>query len=465
MAVTKYRVYASTGRASMRSSMKRYSCLLILPGLLAAQPLNETHRDVAQKIIAAALSDTDGYAKLAYLCDRIGPRLSGSPALEKAVAWAAAQMKKDGLVNVVTPLVMVPHWVRGREGLRVIEPFEREIPMLGLGGSVGTPKEGITAEVIVAGSFDQLEKLGRDKVAGKIVVYNVPYEGYGKTVAYRSAGATRAARLGAVAALVRSVTPVSLRSPHTGQMDYSPGSPRIPAAAITIEDAQMFQRLADTGAAVKIHLEMEAQTLPDAASANVIGDIPGRDKPEEIVLLGGHLDSWDVGQGAQDDGSGIVASMEAAALIRKLGLQARRTIRVVAFTNEENGTRGAVAYREWAGETVKKHIAAIEMDGGAEKPLGFGVNAKLYDRALEIAKLLEPIGAGSITKGGGGADIGPIMRDGVPGIGERTIGTHYFDWHHSMADTVDKVDPKDFQLNIAAMAVMTYLLADMPDSQ
>jgi carboxypeptidase Q len=443
--------------------MKRFSTLLFLPFLVGAQPLNESHRDVAQRLVAAALNDSDGYAKLAWLCDRIGPRLSGSPALEKAVAWAAGQMKKDGLVNVVTPLVMVPHWVRGREGLRVVEPFEREIPMLGLGDSIGTPKEGITAEVIVVGSFDELDKLGREKVAGKIVVYNVPYAGYGKTVGYRVAGASRAAKLGAVAALVRSVTPVSLRSPHTGQMEYSPADPKVPTAAITIEDALMFQRLADSGTTVKVHLEMEAQKLPDAASANVIGEIPGREKPEEIVLIGGHLDSWDVGQGAQDDGSGVVASMEAAALIRKLGLQPRRTIRVVAFTNEENGMRGGIAYREWAGDSVKKHVAAIEMDGGAEKPLGFGVNAKLYDRAVEIAKLLEPIGAGMITKGGGGADISAIMRDGVPGIGEHTAGTHYFDWHHSMADTLDKVDPKDFQLNVAAMAVMAYLLADMPD--
>jgi carboxypeptidase Q len=444
--------------------MTRFACLLLLPLLLRAQPLNETHREVAQRIIAAALNDNDGYAKLAWLCDRIGPRLSGSPALEKAVAWAAGQMKKDGLVKVVTPLVMVPHWVRGHEALRVTEPFERDIPMLGLGGSIGTPKEGITAEAAVVGSFEELDKLGREKVAGKIVIYNVPYAGYGKTVAYRAGGASRAARLGAVAALVRSVTPVSLRSPHTGQMEYSLADPKVPTAAIAIEDAMMFQRLADSGATVKVHLEMDAQMLPDAQSANVIGEIPGREKPEEIVLVGGHLDSWDVGQGAQDDGSGIVASMEAAALIRKLGLQPRRTIRVVAFTNEENGTRGGEAYREWAGAGVKKHIAAIEMDGGAEKPLGFGVNAKLYDRAVEIAKLLEPIGAGMISKGGGGADISAIIRDGVPGIGEHTAGTHYFDWHHSMADTLDKVDPKDFQLNVAALAVMAYLLADMPDA-
>jgi hypothetical protein len=437
---------------------------LILTAVAAvAQPLYETHSAVAQRLVAAALSDTDGYAKLAWLCDRIGPRLSGSQALDKAVEWAAAEMKRDGLVNVVTPPVNVPHWVRGHENLRVLAPFERDLPVLGLGDSVGTPAEGVAAELVVVGSFDELEKLGRDKVAGKIVLYNVPYAGYGRTVAYRVAGASRAARLGAVAALVRSVTPVSLRSAHTGQMEYSPTDPRIPTAAITIEDAMMFQRLADSGIAVQVRLQMDAKMLPEAVSANVIGDIPGRERPEEIVLIGGHLDSWDVGQGAQDDGSGVVACIEAAALIRKLGLQPRRTIRVVAFTNEENGNRGGAAYREWAGASVRQHIAAIEMDGGAEKPVGFGVSAKLYDRALEIGKLLEPIGAGTITKGGGGADISAIVRDGVPGIGEHTVGAHYFDWHHSMADTVDKVDPKDFQLNIAAMAVMAFVLADMPE--
>jgi hypothetical protein len=443
--------------------MPRFLSVLLMAGAAVAQPLNETHAAVAQRLVAAALNDTDGYAKLSWLCDRIGPRLSGSPALGKAVEWAAAQMKTDGLVNVVTPPVKVPHWVRGHESLRVLAPFERELPLLGLGDSVGTPAEGIAGEVVVVGSFDELEKLGRERVAGKIVLYNVPYAGYGHTVGYRVAGASRAARLGAVAALVRSITPVSLRSPHTGQMEYTATDPKIPVAAVSIEDALMFQRLAESGATVKVRLTMEARMLPDATSANVIGEIPGRERPEEIVLIGGHLDSWDVGQGAHDDGSGVIASLEAAALIKKLGLQPRRTIRVVAFTNEENGNRGGAAYREWAGASVQRHIAAIEMDGGAEKPVGFGVSAKLYDRAVEIGKLLEPIGAGNITKGGGGADIAAIVRDGVPGIGEHTVGTHYFDWHHSMADTVDKVDPKEFQLNIAAMAVMAFVLADMPD--
>jgi Zn-dependent M28 family amino/carboxypeptidase len=214
---------------------------------------------------------------------------------------------------------------------------------------------------------------------------------------------------------------------------------------------------------------MEARTLPDAESANVIGEIPGREKPEEVVVIGGHIDSWDVGEGAQDDGSGIITALEAAHVLKELGLQPRRTLRVVFWTNEENGLAGAQAYREWVGDKVKDHVAAIEMDGGAEKPTGFGFtgsgdSAQMLARVREIGKLLDRIEAGSIVPGGGGADIGPLMRDGVPGLSLRTVGTHYFDWHHTRADTVDKVKPEELRLNIAAMAVMAYVLADMPEA-
>ena len=420
-------------------------------------------------MIDAALADQGGYDKLSYLCDRIGNRLAGSPSLDKAIAWAAVQMKKDGLENVVTPRVKAPHWVRGRESASLLEPVDRPLTMLGLGGSVATPKKGITAQVIPVASFEELEKRGRAEVDGKIVLFNAPWEGYFKTVQYRSGGASRAAKLGAVAVLVRSVTPVSLQTPHTGALEYAADGPKIPAAAVTIEDATLMQRLADAGTRVVVHLEMEAHTLPDADSANVIGEIPGREKPDEIVVIGGHIDSWDVGAGAQDDGSGIMTALEAAHLIHELGLRPRRTIRVVFWTNEENGTAGAKAYREWVGEAVKNHVAAIEMDGGAEKPVGFGVtvgtnSSRLLDQLREVGKLLERIDAGAIQAGGGGADIAPLMRDGVPGLGLRTVGTHYFDWHHTRSDTVDKIKPEELRLNIAAMAVMAYVLADMPES-
>lgn len=430
--------------------------------LFAATPLNETYKADANRIIDAALAGNGAYQKLSFLCDRIGHRLAGSKGLEQAIQWAAAEMRRDGLVNVATPEVVVPVWVRGAERLTITAPVQRELAMLGLGGSIATPKEGITADVVPVSSFEALEKLGADRVKGKIVLYNTPYQGYGRTVAYRVSGASRAAKLGAVAALVRSVTPVSLQSAHTGVMQYTGDAPKIPVAAVTIEGATMIQRLTDSGATVRVRLEMSAESRPDAKSANVIGEVPGGDRADEVVVIGGHIDSWDVGQGAHDDGAGIVTAMEAAAIIQRLGLKPRRTIRVVLFTNEENGGAGGLAYRDWIGDKVKRHFAAIEMDGGGEKPTGFGVAAKLLPQAREIGRLLERVEAGNMTPGGGGADIGPILQQGVPGLALRTTGTHYFDWHHTQADTVDKVDPQDLRLNTAAMAVMAYVLACMP---
>ena len=431
--------------------------------------LAEQYREVANRLINAALADQGGMEKLTFLCDRIGNRLSGSAALEQAIEWAAAQMRTDGLVNVVTPRVRVPHWVRGNESAAVVGPVNRPLSILGLGGSVSTPKRGVTAEVVPVSSFEDLAKKGRSTVQGKIVLFNVPYESYARTMVYRTAGPSRAARLGAVAALVRSITPVSIQSPHTGMLEYAEGSPRIPAAAVTIEDALLIQRLVDAGNTVTVHLEMEAHTLPDADSANVIGELPGREKPDEVVVIGGHLDSWDVGAGAQDDGSGCITALEAAYLISKLGLHPRRTLRVAFWTNEENGGMGGQAYREWVGDAVRNHVAAIEMDGGAERPLGFGLTSNgdmqtMLSRASEIGSLLRRLDAGSVQSGGGGADIAPLMRDGVPGFAVRTVGTRYFEWHHTRADTVDKVNLEDLRANIAAMAVMAYVLADMPES-
>src|SRR5271165_261297 len=379
--------------------------------------LTEHYRSAADRLIDAALKDTEGYAKLTYLCDRIGNRISGSRSLEKAVAWSVEQMKHDGLANVQTLPGKVPHWIRGLESAKIVAPIERPIRMLGLGMSVGTPAEGITADVVVVSGIEQLAELSRERVQGKVVLFNAVYKGYGQTVVNRIAGASRAAALGAAAVLVRSITPLAVELPHTGALTYQEGVPRIPAAAVTIEDALLIERLSQSGSPVKVHLEMEAHQGPEAASENVVGEIPGRELPEEVVVLGGHLDSWDVGQGAQDDGSGIMASLEAVALIHKLGLQPRRTIRVVFWVNEENGGKGGEAYRRWIGDRLSNQVAAIEMDGGAERPLGFGFGggrrgAEPPDEesvALlrQIGKLLERIGAGEITPGGGGSDIGP----------------------------------------------------------
>lgn len=456
--------------------MQRRDLFRGAPALMMARPARASslaaYEQTARRIIDAALADEGGWAKLAYFCDRIGPRLSGSKALEQAIEWAAAEMRREGLENVVTPAVQVPVWVRGAESAWMLEPREARLAMLGLGGSVGTPAEGITAEAVCVENFEELEKLGAEKVRGKVVVYNQPWRGYRDTVAYRSQGASRAARLGARAVLLRSVTPAGLRTPHTGALNYSADAPRIPAAAISMEDAMMLDRLCRQGLRVTVRLLMEARTLEDAASANVIGEIAGREHPEEIVVMGGHIDSWDVGQGAHDDASGCAAAWQAVQIVKTLGLRPRRTLRVCLWTNEENGLRGGRAYREWAGDSVRRHVAAIEMDGGAEKLRGFGLSiqaasAVVLDHAIErmqeIAALMRPLGAVEIVRGGGGADIGPLMREGVPGIGHLTTGRRYFEWHHTEADTLDKIDRREFQEHVAALAVLGYVLADMEE--
>jgi hypothetical protein len=452
--------------------------ILLLP-LSFSQNLTDQYRATSDRLINAALADNDGYSKLAYLCDRIGNRLSGSESLPRAIAWAEETMKRDGLSNVHTIPVKVPHWVRGAESARLTAPESKALHMLGLGMSVATPPGGINGDVVVVSDFDELAKLGRAGVTGKIVLFNEVYKGYGQTSIYRTGGPSRAAALGAIAVLVRSVTPLAMQIPHTGTLTYDEAQPKVPAAAVSVEDALMMARFASQHIPVKVHLEMTAHLEPDADSFDVMGEIPGREHPEEVVVLGGHIDSWDVGRGAQDDGSGIIASLQAVALIKKLGLEPRRTVRVVFWVNEENGGRGGEAYRTWAGEHVSNHVAAIEMDGGAEAPRGFGYGAGGEGRGggavtlsanergslvklQEIGKLLDRIGAGEIGAGGGGSDIAPLTRDGVPSLGLRTVGTHYFDWHHTEADTLDKVDPDDFRKNIATLAVMSYVLADMP---
>jgi len=451
---------------------RRILALFLLPFAasvaLAQEPsadLTERYRATSEKLIAAAMADTEGYDRLAYLCYRIGSRLSGSASLEKAIAWSVEQMKAVGLSNVRVIPTKVPHWVRGVESGRILTPLDKPLHMLGLGMSIGTPPGGITADAVAVSNFDDLAKLGREKVQGKIVVYNYVFQGYGSGRNYRQSGASRAAALGAVAALVRSATPLAMQAPHTGAMEYDEAQPKIPTAAITPEDALMIGRLYSEGVPVKIHLEMGAQMLPDADSGDVIGEIPGREHPEEVVVIGGHIDSWDVGQGAQDDGASIMACLQALALIHKLGLQPRRTLRVAFWVNEENGGRGGESYRTFVGDNIRNQVAALEMDGGAETPRGFGagVDARSMDMVRQIGKLLEPIGAGEIVGGGGGEDISPLLRDGVPGFAERAAGTHYFDWHHSEADTLDKVNPDDFRKSVAALAVFSYALADMPE--
>lgn len=441
----------------------------------AADPatLTAAYREPAGRILGAALVDEQAWARLRHLTTVIGHRLSGSPQLDEAIQWALAEMKADGLDNVRAQPVMVPHWVRGEESAEVLAPRQQKLQILGVGGTVATPPEGVTAEVVVVESFDELEKLAPAAVEGKIVAYSVPWKGYGGTVIYRGQGASKAAAKGAVAVLVRSATGASLSTPHTGALRYDPAQPKIPAAAMTVETAEWLKEMKAAGQTVTIRLKLGAQVLPDAPSANVIAEIVGSELPDEVVVIGGHLDSWDVGQGAHDDGAGCIAPWQALTLLKKLGLQPRRTLRVVLWTNEENGLAGARAYRESLGEAVKNHVAAIEMDGGIERPTGFGFgpaevkaddpkSAAAFAKLNAIARLLDGIEAGAITPDGGGADIGPLMRDGVPGMALKTVGEHYFDWHHTEADTLDKVEPINLQKATAMLAIMGYVLADMP---
>ncbi|HYB97276.1 MAG TPA: M20/M25/M40 family metallo-hydrolase, partial [Vicinamibacterales bacterium] len=424
----------------------------------------DAYRPNVQKLIAAAQSDQFAWDRLAELTDTYGQRLSGSDNLARAIVWAQAAMKRDGLENVHTERVMVPRWLRGNESLEITNPPHHVIPMLGLGGSVATPAGGIEADVVVVSSGDELNKRAAE-VKGKIVLFNVPYTDYGATVPYRSGGASMAARHGAVASLVRSVGPMGLRTTHTGNMSYADGVTRIPAAAIAAEDANRIQRLVNRGINVRVRLKMEAKFEADAESFNVIGEIRGSEKPEEIVLAGCHFDSWDPGTGASDDAVGCIVTWEAARLMKKLNIRPKRTVRIVLFTNEENGLRGGNGYRDAHAAEAARHVLAVESDSGVFHPARLGFTGSDAARKIigEIATLLEPLGLAEVTGGGGGADIGPIATLGkVPMLAYGGDATKYFTIHHTPADTVERIDPKEVSTAAAALTTVIYVVADMP---
>src|SRR6185312_10221321 len=334
---------------------------------------------------------------------------------------------KDGLENVHTEPVKVPHWVRGQESLEVIAPRSRPLGMLGLGNSVGTPPGGIEGDILIVRSFDELDSAG-PRVKSHIVLFNVPFTNYGETMQYRGTGPSRAAALGAVAVLVRSVGPAGLRLPHTGALRYTEGAPQIPAAAITTEDADFLQRMQDRGTTVRVRLKMDAKFLPDADSFNVVGEIRGRERPDEVVVVGGHFDSWDVGTGSTDDGGGCVATWEALRLMKKLNLRPRRTVRVVLWTNEENGGRGGQAYRDQHLEELPNHVMMLESDGGVFRPTGFGFSGSDAGRGKvrDIATLLGGIHADTIGASGGGADIGPsVQQANIPAMSLEVDGNYF----------------------------------------
>ena len=445
--------------------------LLLAASTLCAAPANKAnllpgkYAGIADKLIKEATHSRFAYDRLAELCDTFGPRFSGSTNLEAAIDWTLAEMKKDGFQNVRGEEVMIPHWVRGEESVEMLAPRAQKLPMLGLGGSIGTPPEGITAPILVVKTFDELKERAAE-ARGRIVLFNTPFTEYRETVKIRYQGADEASRAGAVASLIRSVGPFSMQTPHTGGMRYADSTRKIPHAAISIEDAQMLQRMQDRGVTPRLRIKMEAKTLPHALSRNVVAEIPGTEHPEQVVIISGHIDSWDVGTGAMDDGGGCLAAWEAARLMLKLELKPRRTIRIVLWTNEENGMRGAKTYRDTHAATLKNHLLAIESDSGVFQPSGFGVvcSEKAMPYLKEIGQLLAPIRPAEIKEGCRGADVLQLLQGGVPAMHLEVARPKYFWFHHTEADTIDKLDLRELQECVAYMAVMSYVVADMPDT-
>jgi carboxypeptidase Q len=444
------------------------------PALYSPQTISEL-----KQLQQAALKSDYAYRQVAHLSNNIGPRLSGSVQAQKAVDYVAEELKALGC-EVQLEKLMVPHWVRGEETAALVEfpgmaeNTTQKVVLCALGSSVATPPEGLTAEVVVVRDFDELEALGKEKVSGKIVLFNYHFdkqlaaqsragEAYGQAVRYRADGPSAAGRLGAVAALIRSVGGAEYRLPHTGQTDYKKDAPKVPAGAVTAEDADLIAALAPQGT-VRMHLVLTPQTLPDAPSFNVIGDIKGTEHPEQVIVVSGHLDSWDLGTGAIDDGAGVAVSMEAANLIQKLHLHPKRTIRVIAWMNEENGLSGGKTYAKDHEKDVANHFAVMETDGGAGHPLGINYATKPEAKPFfePIAKILQSSGAGVLQLAEHpGADISPLTKLGVPGFSPIQDNRFYFNYHHTAADTLDKIVPQELAENAAVVTVTAYALANL----
>jgi hypothetical protein len=431
-----------------------------------------------ERIRDQALTDPYALTELRHLTDNIGPRLAGSPQAEHAVEWVADEMRALG-ATVSIEKTTVPHWVRGEESAALTAwpggtpNTTQKIVLTALGGSVATPNEGISAPVVVVDSFAALKALPADAVKGKILLFNEHFdkelaaqgrggEAYGGAVVYRGAGPSVAASAGAIAVLVRSVGGADYRLPHTGMTFYTEGVPKIPAAAITAEDADLLKNLASQGD-VRMHLILTPQTLPSVESANVIADWKGTEHPEQVVIVSGHLDSWDLATGAIDDGAGIAASMQAIHLLQKLGIHPKRTVRFVAWMDEEEGSYGAQTYaKDYAGD-LQNHVGAIESDLGAGHPTGlaFQGGKDLDTWLMPLSRVLAPIGAPLLERSPEtGEDINSVTEKGVPGFAPIQDSRYYFNYHHTPADTFDKVNPRELGENAAVMAVTAYALAD-----
>lgn len=435
--------------------------------------------DELKTIQKAALASDYAYKQTGYLSNNIGPRLSGSPQAERAVEYVADELRKLGL-DVRLQKIMVPHWVRGAEHGELVEfagmapGTTQKIVLTALGGSVATPSEGLMAEIVVVKDFVELNALGRKGVEGKIVFFNHKFDremaasgfggnAYGQAVQFRFGGAMAAARLGAIGVLVRSAGGSQNRLAHTGSMGYADGVTKIPGAAVSFEDAETIAYLAKMGK-VRVKLTLTPQTLPDAPSYNVIADLKGSEKPDEIVIVSGHLDSWDLGTGALDDAAGVAVSMQVAYLLKHLKMRPKRTIRVIAWMNEENGGAGSRAYALEEDANIARHFAALESDLGVSHPLGFIFAGK--PEALSffapISNILREQGAGlSQIQPNVGADVAPLTQKGVPSFAPWFDQRTYFNYHHTAADTFDKIDPKELAEVGSVMAVLAYGLANL----
>lgn len=454
--------------------MKQHSTKIIFLFLLFSQSVFAQNNDslMLRKIFSEILVNGKAYEWLYDLSTSIGTRLSGSPQAAKSVEWTKKKMQEAGADSVWLQPVMVPHWVRGeKEKATIIQSngAKQDVPVCALGMSIATPKEGITAQVIEVRDFDELHKLG-EKVKGKIVFYNYPFnqtfintfEAYGDAVKYRWAGPSEAARYGAVASITRSMTSSDNDYPHTGSMGYNDSLPKIPCAAISTNAANLLSKILKADANTKFFLKQSCQMLDSALSHNVVGEIKGSTHPEEIIVVGGHLDSWDMGQGANDDGAGIVQSIEIIRTLKALGIKPKRSIRAVAFMNEENGLMGGKKYAELAEKNKDKNIAAMESDAGGFVPIGFGLNMKddKKEKIKSWKQLFLPYNIWDFEGEGDGADISPMTRKGLPGIGLRVESQRYFEIHHADTDTMDNVNKRELHLGAAAMTSLIYLLSE-----
>ena len=437
------------------------------------QPKPETEKiyeESVRQIIKEGLRTCYAHKMLRDLLEKAPNRFVGSEGANRAVEWGKKMMEELGFDNVHLEPVNVPHWERGLvEECVAILSSGKQIPLsiCALGGSISTTKDGIYAEVVEVKSFDELYSMG-EKARGKIVFYNRQmdptkfntFEAYGGAVNQRSSGAVEASRMGAVASIVKSVTLKIDDVPHTGAMHYNDSLPAIPSAAISIIGANLLDSLLAVEPNLKLRLRLACKMMNNVESANVIGELRGSEKPDEVIVVGGHLDSWDKGEGAHDDGAGCVQSIETLRILKSLGLKPKRTIRAVLFMNEEFGLQGGISYASKV-RPGEKHIAAIESDMGGFSPRGFGVSADstTYAKISEWSYLLDMIDAGKITRGGGGADISPLARYGVAMIGLRVDSQRYFDFHHSANDVLDAVHERELELGAISLAILTYLLA------